>query len=75
MSSERAHHEPACMVAHHLISRLAVIVGRCELLDETTKQSAESAKHIAAIRDIAETAIEELVEHQRALETEKRKAG
>ena len=63
------------MVAHHLISRLAVIVGRCELLDETTKQSAESAKHIAAIRDIAETAIEELVEHQRALETEKRKAG
>ena len=75
MPSERAHHEPACMVAHHLISRLAVIVGRCDLLDETTKQSVGAAKHIAAIRDIAETAIGELVEHQRALETEQRKAG
>jgi hypothetical protein len=75
MSSERAHHEPACMVAHHLISRLAVIVGRCDLLDEATKNSAGSAKHIAAIREIAQTAIEELVDHQRALETEKRKAG
>jgi hypothetical protein len=75
MSSERAHHEPACMVAHDLISRLAAIVGRCDLLDEATRQSAGSAKHIAAIRDIAETVIEEIVDHQRALETEKRKAG
>ena len=62
------------MVAHHLISRLAVIVGHCDLLDEATKNSAGSAKHIAT-SDTAQTAIEELIDHQRALEPEKRKAG
>ena len=57
MASERERYEPACMVAHNLISKLAAIVGRCDLLNEGTKQSAESAKHIAVIRDIAESAI------------------
>jgi hypothetical protein len=29
------------MVAHNLVSKLAAIVGRCDLLNERTKQSAE----------------------------------
>jgi len=74
MASERVSHEPACMVAHNLKSKLAAIVGRCDLLNEKT-QSAESRKHIAAIREIAESTIKELTEHQRTVEAEKREAG
>ena len=29
------------MVAHNLVSKLAAIVGRCDLLNERTKRSAE----------------------------------
>ena len=73
MASEREPHEPACLVAHNVISKLAAIVGRCDLLNER-KQSIESAKHIAAIREIAESTIKELTEHQRTIAAEKRKA-
>jgi hypothetical protein len=62
------------MIAHNVTSKLAAIVGRCDLLNER-KQSAESRKHIAAIREIAESIITELTEHQRTVEEEKRKAG
>ena len=61
------------MVAHNLISKLAVIVGRCDLLKEGTKQSDESEKHIAVIREIADCSIKELTEHQRQLEAEARR--
>ena len=74
MASEREPHEPACMVAHNVISKLGAIVGRCDLLNER-RQSAESRKHIAAIREIAESTIEELTEHQRTVVAEKRNAG
>ncbi len=60
--------------AHNLKSKLAAIVGRCDLLNEKN-QSAESTKHIAAIREIAESTIKELTEHQQTVEAEKRKAG
>ena len=75
MASETERHEPACMVAHNLISKLAAIVGRCDLLNQRTEQSAGSAKHIAVIRDMAESAIKELTEHQRSIEAERQKVG
>ena len=74
MASDREPHELACMVAHNVISKLAAIVGRCDLLNER-RQRAESRKHIAAIREIAESTIKELTEHQQTVEAEKRKAG
>ena len=74
MASDRAPHEPACMIAHNVISKLAAIVGRCDLLNER-RQSIESRKHIAAIREIAESTIKELTGHQQMVEAEKRKAG
>jgi len=77
MASEREPHEPhepACMIAHNMKSKLAAIVGRCDLLNER-RQSAESRKHIAAIREIAESTLKELSEHQQTVEAEKRKAG
>jgi hypothetical protein len=75
MASDREPHEPACMVAHNLKSKLAAIVGRCDLLKQRTRQSAESRKHIAEIREIAESTIKELTEHQQTVEAEKRKVG
>ena len=62
------------MVAHNLISKLAAIVGRCDLLNEGTILSdGSSAKHIALIRDIAECAIRDLREHQRQVDAEARR--
>ena len=62
------------MVAHNLISKLAAIVGRCDLLNEGTIASdGSSAKHIAVIRDIADCAIKELTEHQRQVDAEARR--
>lgn len=74
MGSKRGPHEPACMVAHNLKSKIAAIVGRCDLLNERS-QSIESTRHVAVIREIAESIIQELTEHQRTIEAEKRKAG
>jgi len=74
MASNRVPHKPACMIAHNLISKIAVIIGRCDLLNESN-HTIESARQIAAIRDIAESTIKELIEHQRTIEAENRKAG
>jgi K+-sensing histidine kinase KdpD len=62
------------MIAHNVKSKLAAIVGRCDLLKQT-RQSIESRKHIAAIREIAESTIKELTEHQQMVEAEKRRTG
>ena len=66
MASDREPHEPACMIAHNLKSKLAAIVGRCDLLNER-RLIAESGKHIAAIREIAESTIKDRTEHQQAV--------
>jgi hypothetical protein len=75
MASERKRHEPACMIAHNLISKLAAIVGRCDLLNEKTKQCDGAAQHIAVIREIADCAIKELTEHQRQVDAEARRTN
>jgi hypothetical protein len=69
--------QPACMVAHHLVNQLSAIVGHCDLLIEMTEQGTEQARRLAMIREIANTAVKELTEHQRQLDEEarKRKAG
>ena len=69
--------EPAYMEAHHLVNQLSAIVGHCDLLIEMTEKGTEQARHMAMIRDIAITAVKELIEHQHQLKAEarKRKAG
>jgi hypothetical protein len=69
--------QPACMAAHHLVNQLSAIVGHCDLLIEMTEHGTEQARRIAAIREIANTAVRELTEYQRQLKAEarKRKAG
>ena len=57
--------QPAWMEAHHLVNQLSAIVGHCDLLIEMTEQGTEQARHLASIRDIANTAVKELIGHQR----------
>jgi hypothetical protein len=55
--------QPLCCLAHDLINKMSVIVGFCDLLNEKA-QDDESAKRLALIHDIAESAAKELVRHQ-----------
>lgn len=75
MRSKTRHNEPACMVAHNLIGKLSSIIGNCDLLIERTEPDTELAQRLGVIREIASTAVHELVEHQRQTEAGKRKAG
>jgi hypothetical protein len=66
MGMER--HQPASMAAHHLINQLSAIVSHCDLLIENTESGTEFRRRLEVIRDIANTAIEELTEYQHQLE-------
>ena len=75
MRSKQARHQPACMAAHNMLNKLCVIIGHCDLLNEMTEQGTEGARRLAIIREIADSAVKELVEHQRTVEAEGEKAG
>lgn len=80
MKSKVESHPQTCMVAHYMISKLGAIIGFCDLLIETIPEGTEQAQQLSMIREVAETAAREMVEHQRQVKaetpkTEKRKAG
>jgi len=75
MSSKRERHRSVYTVAHHLINQLSAITGHCDLLIEQTEQCTEYARRLALIRQIAETAAQELVELQREVDAKTPKAG
>jgi|BarGraIncu00222A_1022003.scaffolds.fasta_scaffold318369_2 hypothetical protein len=75
MTSKAERHQPACMVAHYMISKLGAIIGYCDLLIETTEKGTEQAQRLGMIREIAETAVQEMVEHQLQVEAETLKTG
>lgn len=60
--------QPPCMLAHHLINRLSVIVGYCDLLIEESSKAPspdpKGARRLMTMREIAGTAAEELIQHQ-----------
>ena len=75
MQSKRERHQPACMVAHAQLNKLAAIIGNCDLLIEKTEQGTEYARRLGLIREIADSAVKELTEHQQQVEAETRKSG
>jgi hypothetical protein len=58
-------HEPACMVAHEMVGKMANIIGHCDLLSEMLKSNSEALRRVSLIRDIAKTCVAELREHER----------
>ena len=67
MSTEVERNLPNCMVAHHLANTLSDIIGHCDLLNEMTEPGTESARRLAMVRGLAESAVTELTEHQRRM--------
>lgn len=57
-------YQPSCMLAHHLIDQLAIIVGQCDLLEEHAAKDSECEKHLHAIRDVAKAMADDLSRHQ-----------
>jgi len=57
------------MLAHHLINRLTVIVGYCDLLVEEAPEDSTSLKRLLQMREIATSAAEELSHHECELES------
>ncbi|MBZ5688320.1 MAG: hypothetical protein LAP86_25155 [Acidobacteriia bacterium] len=60
MKSNDTPHQPACLFAHDLINKLAVIVGFCDLLSDKLGQDAKSVKQLNMIRDIAASTAKDL---------------
>jgi len=54
---------PSCMLAHHLINRLTVIVGYCDLLIHEDPRDPNHSHRLSQIREIAHATAEELSEH------------
>jgi len=75
MASKGRRYQPAHMFEHSLVNKLSAIVGNCDLLYEKTEKGTEYARRLAVIRDLAESAVKEIMEHQRRAEAESRKAG
>jgi hypothetical protein len=81
MMSKAERHAPACMLAHKMINKLSTIIGNCDLLLEKTEAGTPHAKGIGVIRETAQTAVKELLEHQQQIERQEphkansRKAG
>ena len=64
MKSDGELFQPNAMLAHHLINRFAVIVGYCDLMLQETPADPERSRRLHLMRDIANSAAEELVERQ-----------
>jgi hypothetical protein len=62
-------YQPNCMLAHGLINRLSIIVGYCDLLTDEEPEDSVCHDRLLKIREIANTAAEELGEHQCRLDT------
>jgi hypothetical protein len=62
-------YQPNCIVAHDLINRLSIIVGYCDLLTDEEPEDSVCHDRLLKIREIANTAAEELGEHRCRLDT------
>lgn len=57
-------HQPSCMLAHHFVNKLTVIVGGCDLLTEKSEPDSELSKRLLMMREIAKSMADELNQHQ-----------
>jgi nitrogen-specific signal transduction histidine kinase len=62
--SARECHRPLCMLAHDLVNKLSVIIGCCDLLNDSDRPDPEDAKHVQRIRDTAKSMAERLSHEQ-----------
>ncbi len=73
--STRERYEPAYLLAHKLIDKLAIIVGNCDLLSAQAQASSECAKRLDLIRDVAKEIAKELQQDEYQLLEAARSVG
>ena len=56
-------HENLPTIAHQLLNKLSIIIGNCDLLIERV-EGTEHTQRLGLIRDIAKTAVDDLVNFQ-----------
>ncbi|HTS34744.1 MAG TPA: hypothetical protein VMH04_03670 [Candidatus Solibacter sp.] len=61
MAKSNGRYQPSSIVVHNLINKLAVIVGRCELMMDEAKEDGGCTRRLEVIRDLAKAMAEELV--------------
>lgn len=65
MAKNKQPHEPACMIAHEMVSKFAIIIGHCDLLGEMLEPNLEASRRVNMIREVARKCVAELREHER----------
>jgi hypothetical protein len=61
-------YQPTCLLAHSLINKLSIIVGRCDLLREEALEESECYQSLMSIQEVARSMAEEITQHQCKLE-------
>lgn len=64
MDKHNGQYQPTCLLAHSLINKLAIVVGRCDLLTQKTPEESECYQRLMSIRELAKSMAEEIKEHQ-----------
>ena|GEM_PF-3267320 len=64
VAKQNGQYQPSCLLAHSLINKLSVIVGRCDLWREKTPEESECYQRLMAIRELAKSMAEEITQHQ-----------
>jgi hypothetical protein len=57
-------YQPSCFLAHEHINKLAVIIGRCDLLQEGVEENSQLSSGLTKIRELAQVMADELKQHQ-----------
>jgi hypothetical protein len=61
-------YQPSCFLAHGLVNKLSVIAGYCDLLKDDTPEGSKCQERLIIIRKIAKQMVDELREHQCAID-------
>ncbi len=63
-SAKRDSYQPACMMSHEFLNKLSVIIGTCDLLQETADSDSPCVRRLITIREIAQHMANQLKQHQ-----------
>jgi len=74
MQNSSSNFYPPSMPVHNLIDKLCALVNRTDLLIETVSEDSTGMKHVREIRTIAKSVLQELVQVQSDLASERASA-
>ena len=61
-------HQPTCLLSHHFINKITVIIGSCQILQEKAEHSdrfdSECTRRLSVIEEVAKGMVDELNDHE-----------